>query len=179
MSMDHVSDATRREVWGMPCDLERSCRYYSVLGDRYRLRYRRLRYFLLLLVFGECLVISFSLIRPLEALIVGGVLLLVLVVLTVLDSVTNYGEVSAELRVAWSACGDLFSLCSALWLDVETYRISEHDARMRLEALDAQWTRACERVTLELHCHDNEKAAVSAYRVVSDRYRGPPVSSGG
>ena len=151
----------------------------SVLGDRYRLRYRRLRYFLLLLVFGECLVISFSLIRPLEALIVGGVLLLVLVVLTVFDSVTNYGEVSAELRMAWFACGDLFSLCSALWLDVETYQISEHDARMRLEEMDARWARACDRVTLELHCHDNEKAAVSAYRVVSDRYRGPPVSAAG
>ena len=179
MTMEHVSDATRREVWWMLCDFERSSRYYSALRDRYRLRYRGLRYFLLVLVLSECLVISFSLIRPLEALIVGGVLLLVLTFLTVLDSVTSYGDVSAELRAASSACGDLFSSCSALWLDVETYQISEHDARRRLEEMDARWSRACEGVTLELHHHDNEEAAVSAYRVVSDRYRDRPASSGG
>ena len=179
MTMDHVSDSTRREVWGMLCDLERSCRYYSTLGGRYRLRYRGLRYFLLLLVLGECLVISFSLVRPLEALIVGGALALVLGFLTVLDSVTSYGEVSAELRVASAVCGDLGSFCSGLWLDVETYRISEHDARRRLEEIDAQWTRACQRVTLELHRHDNGEAAVSAYRVVSDRYGGRVASPGG
>ena len=177
--MDHVSDATRGEVWGMLCDLERSCRYYSTLGDRYRLRYRGLRYLLLLLVLGECFAISFSLIRPLEALIVGGALALVLAFLTVLDSVTSYGEVSAELRVASAVCGDLGSFCSGLWLDIETYRISEHDARRRLEDIDAQWTRACQRVSLELHRHDNGEAAVSAYRVVSDRYGGRAVSSGG
>ena len=176
--MDHVSDVTRREVWGMLCDLERSCRYYDSLADRYRLRYRGLRYFLLLLVFVECLVISLSLVHPLEALVVGGVLALFLGVLTVLDSVTNYGEVSAELRMASFACGDLFSLCSGLWLDIETYRVSEHYARRRLEEIDARWTRACERVILELHHHDNEEAAVSAYRVVSDRYGGV-ASSGG
>jgi hypothetical protein len=30
--MDHVSDAIRCEVWGMLCDLERSCRYYSTVA---------------------------------------------------------------------------------------------------------------------------------------------------
>jgi hypothetical protein len=170
--MDRVSDATRREVWGMLCDLERSCRYYGALGDRYRLRYRGVRYFLFLLVLGECLVISLSLVRPLEALAVGSVLALVLGFLTVLDSVTSYGEVSAELRVASAVCGDLGSFCSRLWLDVETSRISEYDARRRLEEIDAQWTCACQRVTLELHPRDNAEAAVSAYRVVSDRYGG-------
>ena len=54
----------------------------------------------------------FPLIRPLEALIVGGVLALALAFLTVLDSVTSYGEVSAELRVASAVCGDLGSFCS-------------------------------------------------------------------
>ena len=179
VTMDHVSDATRCEVWGMLCDLERSCRYYGALGDRYRSRYRGLRYLMFLLVLGAWSAISFSLIRPLESLIVGGVLALALAFLTVLDSVTSYGEVSAELRAASAVCGDLGSFCSVLWLDIETYRVSEHDARRRLENIDDQWTRACQRVSLELHRHDNGEAAVSAYRVVSDRYGGRAVSSGG
>ena len=46
---DHVSGSTRRAVWEMLCDLERSRRYYRVMGDRYKLLYRVLRYILLLL----------------------------------------------------------------------------------------------------------------------------------
>ena len=171
MMTDSVSDATRNRVWGMLCDLERSSRYYRTLGDRYRLRYRGLRYFLLLLVVVECSIFGFSLSQPMLALVVGGLVALLLAGLTVIDSVTGWAEAAAELRVASMVCDDLSAVCERLWLDIETYRIVDGEGRQCLEDLDSQWSRACQRVSLELHDHDNRKAAVSGYTVVANRYR--------
>ena len=178
MTMEHVLDSTRHNVWGMLCDLERSRRYYGTLGDRYRLRYRGLRYFLLLLAVGECMAISFSLFYPIPALVAGVIMALGLAGLTVLDSVTSYGEAAAELRVASHICSDLQSGCQALWLEIEAYLVSDHDALRRLEDMDAHWTRACQRVSMELHRHDNFAAALEAYSVIADQYRAGAVPSG-
>ena len=177
MTVEHVSDSTRHSVWGMLCDLERSRRYYGTLGDRYKLRYRGLRYILLLFCIGQCGAIGVALVWPVPALILGGVLALALGFVTVLDSVTSYGEVAAELRVASHICSDLQSGCQTLWLLVETYRVSENDAQSRLEEIDAQWSRACQRVSLELHSHDNFKAAIAAHNVIADQYGGEKVPS--
>ena len=177
MIQSHVLDSARLEVWGMLCDLERSIRYYMTLGDRYTLRYRGLRYVLLLLCIGECAAIGAALVWPVAALVFGGVLALLLAVLTVLDSVTSYGEAGAKLRVASHICSDLQSVCQSLWLDVETYQVFEADARRRLEEIDAHWTRACLRVSVEIHHHDNLAAALAAHSVVADRYRGRVVVS--
>jgi hypothetical protein len=168
MIQDDVSDSTRRSVWVMLCDLERSRRYYGAMGDRYKLRYRRLRYILLLLCLGECGAIGVALTWPVPALIVGGLLALILVFLTVLDSVTSYGESAAELRIASLVCSDLQLGCQTLWLLIETYRVSENDA---------QWSLACQRVSLELHSYDNLKAAVAAHNVIADQYGGEIVPS--
>lgn len=181
MIQDHVSDSTRRSVWVMLCDLERSLRYYGAMGDRYKLRYRRLRYILLLLCLGECGAIGVALTWPVPALIVGGLLALILVFLTVLDSVTSYGESAAELRIASLVCSDLQLGCQTLWLLIETYRVSENDAQRRLEEIDAQWSLACQRVSPvffgTLHSYDNLKAAVAAHNVIADQYGGEIVPS--
>ena len=177
MIQDHVSDSTRRSVWEMLCDLERSRRYYGAMRDRYRLRYRRLRYVLLLPCIGECGAIGLALAWPVPALIVGGLLALVLAFATVLDSVTSYGESAAELRTAALVCSDLQSGCQALWRLIETYRVSESDAQRRLEEMDAQWSLACQRVSLGLHSYDNFRAAIAAHNVIADQYGGKRVSS--
>ena len=177
MIQDHVSDSTRRSAWVMLCDLERSRRYYGAMGDRYKLRYRGLRYILLLLCVGECGAIGVALTWPVPALIVGGLLALILASLTVLDSVTSYGESAAELRIAALVCSDLQSRCQTLWLLIETYRVSENDTQRRLEEIDAQWSLACQRVSLELHSYDNLKAAIAAHNVIADQYGGEIVPS--
>ena len=177
MIQDHVSDSTRRSVWGMLCDLERSRRYYGAMGDRYKLQYRGLRYILLLLCIGECGVIGAALAWPVPALIVGGLLALFLAFVTVLDSVTSYGESAAELRVAALVCSDLLSGCQTLWGLIETYKVSENDAQRSLGEMDAQWSLACQRVSLELHSYDNFKAAIAAHNVIADQYGGERVPS--
>ena len=177
MIQDHVSDLTRRLVWEMLCDLERSRRYYGAMGDRYKLRYRGLRYILLLLCIGECGAIGVALTWPVPALIVGGVLAVFLAFVTVLDSVTSYGESAAELRIAALLCSDLQSGCQTLWLLIETYRVSENDTQRRLEEMDAQWSLACQRVSLELCSYDNFKAAIAAHNVIADQYGGERVPS--
>ena len=176
MIQDHVSDSTRGSVWEMLCDLERSRRYYGAMRDRYRLRYRRLRCILLLLCIGECAVIGVALAWPVPALIVGGLLALALAFATVLDSVTSYGESAAEFRTAALACSYLQSGCQTLWRLIETYRVSENDAQRRLEEMDAQWSLACQRVSLGLHSYENFKAAIAAHNVIADQYGGKRVS---
>ena len=90
-----VSDATRDEAWVLLCNLERNVRYFGALGDRYRVWYRSIRYFLL------------------ELLLAG---------LTVFDSVTNYAESSAQFRSAALMCGDLQAEASRLWRDISLDR---------------------------------------------------------
>lgn len=178
MADDRVSDVTRLEVWGMLCDLERSIRYYSDLSDRYKLKHRGMRYVLLLLAGGECLAIGAALVWQDPGLVVGFILAIVLGVLTAVDTVTSLGETASELRSVSVTCGDVMHRCVGLWLDVETGRVSELDARKCLGEVDLQWTRACDLVTVELHRHDNERAAQSAYRVIADRFGGRTVHSG-
>ena len=55
-----VSDLTRNDVWEMMLDLERQVRYYGTLADRYGLRYRTIRYLLLLGVLAEGGIFHFS-----------------------------------------------------------------------------------------------------------------------
>ena len=165
-----VSDAVRNEVWGLLCDLERNVRYYGTLADRYRLRYRGIRYFLLLGVLAAGFIFYLLSGSPLAALVAGGLLAFLLGFLTVFDAVTNYAEVAAELRLASERCKELGVIAARLWRDVETGRVSDADAEERLLGIVDQWFSAARMVSLEVHEHENERAAIAAHRVVADRY---------
>ncbi len=168
--MSDVSDTTRREAWGLLCDLERNVRYYRSLSDRYRIWYRFIRYFLLIRVVLQGLVVYLFMWQPVADWVTGGTLAFMLALLTVFDSVTNYAEASAELRLAAMSCDELGTLASRLWLDVESYSVSEHDAKERLTRIVDRWTFVTQRVTVEVHNHDNVQAAIEAAEVVSARY---------
>ena len=177
MIHNHVNDSTRRAVWEMLCDLERTRRYYRILEDRQKSQYRVLRYTLLLLCIGECGTLGAALVWPVPALVAGGFVALILAILTVLDSMTNYGEVATEARVASHICDNLQSGCQSLWLDIEAYRVSQGDAQRRLEEIDAQWSQACQRVSIELHALDNFKAAIAAHNIIAEQYGGEKIPS--
>ena len=170
MTMSDVSDVTRREVWGLLCDLERNVRYYRSLSDRYRIRYRLIRYFLLIGVVLQGLVLYLFMWQPAAGWIAGGMLAFMLALLTVFDSVANYAEASAELRLAAMSCDELGTLASRLWLDIESYSVSEYDTKERLTRIVDQWASVTQRVTVEVHNHDNVQAAIEAAEVVSARY---------
>ena len=172
MTMSDVSNVTRREVWGLLYDLERNVRYYRNLSDRYRIWYRCIRYFLLIGVVLQGLVLYlFAMLQPTAGWIAGGILALMLTSLTVFDSVANYAEASAELRLAAISCDELGTLASRLWLDIESYSVSEHDAKERLIRIMNQWASVIQRVTVEDHNRDNVQAANEAAEVISARYK--------
>ena len=167
-----VSDATRNDTWHLLLDLEHQVRYYGALADDYSKRYRVLRFMLLLGVLIEGIGLYF-LSGDAELLLgFGGAGAFFLGFLTVYDAVTNYPEVAASLRTASIQCDDLKTDAERLWRDIETYRITDQEAENRYAALKNSWARATNRLTLEVHDHNNVRAAEEAYQIITDRYAG-------
>ena len=106
-----VSDVTRNDVWEMMLDLERQVRCYGRLSDRYGLRYRVIRYLLLLGVLAEGGIFYFLSGEPWLFLGFGGALALALGVVTVFDAVTNYAETAEVLRTTSLLCDELCGDC--------------------------------------------------------------------
>ena len=165
-----VSDVTRGDVWEMMLDLERQVRYYGTLADRFGLRYRVIRYLLLMGILAEGGVLYAFSSEPLWLVLVGGGLGLALGILTVFDAVTSYAETSAVLRTTSLLCDDIKVEVEGLWRDIEAYRVDDDRAEEMYSMLMDRWIRWTQRVTLELHHHDNVKAAKEAYKVVEARY---------
>ena len=165
-----VSDLTRNDVWEMMLDLERQVRYYGTLADRYGLRYRTIRYLLLLGVLAEGGIFHLFSSSPWLLLGIGGMVALALGFVTVFDAVTNYAETSASLRTTSLLCDDLKAEAERLWRDIEANRIDDDGAEALYSKLMDRWIRWTQRVTLELHHHDNVKAAKEAYEVVASHY---------
>ena len=102
-----VSEHTRNDTWELMLDLERQVRYYGSLADRYALRYRVIRYLLLLGIVAEGMIVYFTADHAALLWTLGGIGAFLLGFLTIFDAVTNYAEVSALLRVTSTLCDDL------------------------------------------------------------------------
>ena len=165
-----VSDVTRNDVWGMMLDLERQVRYYGALADRYGLWYRVIRFALLMGVVLEGGIFYFFSGQPWLLLGLGGGAALLLGFITVFDAVTNYADTAAVLRTTSQLCDDLKVEVERLWRDIEADRVDDAGAEELYSKLMDRWSRWTQRVTLEVHHHDNVEAAKEAYEVVVGRY---------
>ena len=165
-----VSGATRNDTWGLMLDLERQVRYYGKLADRYSLRYRAIRYFLLMGVLGEGAAVYFLSGRPPLLWVLGGLGAAGLGFATIFDAVTNYAETAAVLRLTSELCDELKTEGEKLWRDIESNRLEDAEAEARYREITDHWFRATRRVGLALHNHDNVEAAKEAYETVSNRY---------
>ena len=165
-----VSDATRNDAWELLLDLERQTRYYGRLADRYSLRYRIIRYLLLLGVLAEGAAVYFLAGHPPLLWGVGGLGFLALGFITVFDAVTNYAETSARLRSASGLCDEIKIEGEALWRDIESHRLADAQAETRYRQIVNRWSLAAAGVGLETHDHDNVEAAKQAYEAISSRY---------
>lgn len=165
-----VSDHTRNDTWQMLLDLERQLRYYGKLADRYSIRYRAIRYLLLLGIVAEGAIVYFLQGQTTLLWTMGGLGAFILGFLTVFDAATNYAETSAILRTVSVLCDDLKTEAERLWRDIEAGRIDDQTAEARLNTLVERWARATQRINLETHDVDNRRAAKEAYKVVAERY---------
>ena len=172
-----VSEHTRNDTWELMLDLERQVRYYGTLADRYTLRYRVIRYLLLLGIVAEGVIVYFTAGSPMLLWSLAGIGAFLLGFLAIFDAVTNYAEVSALLRVTSTLCDGLKTEAERLWRDIESQRISDLESEKRYTGIVDLWFRATVQSTLERHDHDNKKAAEEAYQAVSSRYGREHVST--
>ena len=167
--MEPVSDQTRIAVWHALCDLEWNMRYFGALGDRYRRRYRILRFVILTGLLGEAAIFYAATMNP-WLFYIGAAFGVLLGALTVWDALSNYPDDAAILRVTAFICSDLMEETDGLWRSIESYRITTPDAEARLQSITERWARATRQVRPAVDHRLNRQTAAAANREVANRY---------
>ena len=167
--MEPVSDQTRIAVWHALCDLEWNMRYYGALADRFRRRYRILRFVILTGLLGEAAIFYAATMNP-WLFYIGAAFGVLLGALTVWDALSNYPDDAAILRVTAFICSDLMEETDGLWRSIESYRITTPDAEARLQSITERWARATRQVRPAVDHRLNRQTAAAANREVANRY---------
>ena len=167
--MEPVADHTRSAVWNTLCDLEYNWRYYDAMADKYRRRYRALRFTILAGVLVELVVIYFAMAAP-WVFFVGVALGALLAALTIWDAFSDHAQDAATLRVTAHLCDDLKLETEALWRSIEAYRIGPQDAEARLHSILERWGNATQRVQLGTDSRLNRQASAAAKSDIAHRY---------
>ena len=167
--MEPVADQTRNAVWDTLCDLEWNWRYYDAMADKYRRRYRALRFTILAGVLVELVVIYFAMAAP-WVFVIGVAFGALLAALTVWDAFSDYVQDAATLRLTAHLCDDLKLETEELWRSIETYRIAPEDAEARLNAIRGRWGKATQRVRLGTDSRLNRQASTDANNDIVSRY---------
>ena len=160
-----VTELTRQRIWHDLWDSERYVRYYGSLAGRYRLLHRILRGFLLASVLIEA-----TLILPLSNLIFTGIGVAVIVLLVVWEAISDYAKNAALLGSISADCSTLNNEWDELWLDIESYAVSEGEARSRRRTLISEF----DSIDRRLEMSPNERLATSSAReakkVLEEKY---------
>ena len=167
--MEPVADHTRSAVWNTLCDLEYNWRYYDAMADKYRRRYRALRFTILAGVLGELVVIYFAMAAP-WVFFVGVALGVLLAALTVWDAFSDHAQDAATLRLTAHLCDDLKLETEELWRRIEDYGIAPQDAGARLHSILERWGKATQRVQLGTDSRLNRQASTEANNDIASRY---------
>ena len=167
--MEPVTDQTRNAVWNALCDLEWNWRYYDAMADKYRRRYRALRFTILAGVLVELVVIYFAMAAP-WVFFVGVALGALLAALTVWDAFSDHAQDAATLRLTSHLCDDLKVETEALWRSIEAYRIAPQDAEAGLHSILERWGKATQRVPLGIDSRLNLQTSAAANKDIVSRY---------
>lgn len=171
MTEGRVSDATRNDTWEMLLDLERQVRYYLRIADRYSLRHRALRSLILAGILLQGMAAYFLAAHQPELLwSVAGAGAALLGTGTIFDAMTGFAEKAASLRAVHLMCDDLKTQAGRLWSDIEAGRVQDAHAAERYSAIVDRWSKATRMTTVELHQHDNVKAAREAAEIMAARH---------
>ena len=167
--MEPVTDQTRSAAWNTLCDLEWNWRYYDAMADKYRRRYRALRFTILAGVLVELVVIYFAMAAP-WVFFVGVALGLLLAALTIWDAFSDHAQDAATLRLTAHLCDDLKLETEALWRNIEAYRIAHQDAEAGLHSIMERWAKATQRVPLGIDSRLNLQTSAAANKDIVSRY---------
>ena len=146
--MIDVTDHTRTAIWGLICDQDMEIRYLNKKRDQIQLRFWWLRFAMLSSVLIEGLLMWFTLSQPwgLAIVIPFGVLM---VILAVWDTLSNYAYHTALLMCVASDGARLRVELISLWLKMESYQVDEQEAEATSQSIRDQWERTKDRVTVK------------------------------
>ena len=167
--MDIVADQTRRAVWENVLDAEKNFRYFGALADQYSNRAKWMRVALLgsVLIEGAVLIPNASNALGIAFTILMGV---VIAGLVAWDAISDYGKTAAGLRSVHADTNMLRNEWAHLWRDIETYAISEAEARRRLRDLENMEIFIFGKVDVPLNESYNDSCEEEAFRVVQEQY---------
>ena len=168
--MEPIADQTRNAVWSTLCKLEWNWRYYDAMADKYRRRYRALRFTILAGVLVELVVVYFAAAAAPWLFFVGVALGALLAALTVWDAFSDHAQDAATLRVTAHLCDDLKLETEKLWRSIETYRIAPEDAKASLNAIRGRWGKATQRVRVRTDYDLRWQAGVNAEKDLMSRF---------
>ena len=149
MTNNHESYALSRNVWKLIIDLEMESSHFLKLGNRYRTRYRIIRYLLLLGILAEGAAVYFLAGQPPLLWSIAGTGAALIGSLTILDTYTNYAERRAALRAAAANRKLLLTETKVIQREIETGGISNAEAERRFERILNHRPQSTGRVTLE------------------------------
>ena len=162
---DAVTEVTRQAIWYDLWDAERYVRYYGSLAGRYRLRHGIIRGSLLASVLIEA-----TIILPLANTIItviGGALIVLLVVW---EAISNYARDAALLGSINADCSTLNDKWEDLWLDVESYAVSEGEARSRRRLLVSEFNSIERRIEMSTDEDLSASSAKEAKKALEEKY---------
>ena len=165
-----VTELTRQRIYRDLCNAERNARYYEALAGKYRLRHKLLRGLLLVSVLVEATLIQ----RFTDPLIIGaGVAVIVLLV--VWDAISDYAKNAALLSSISADCLTLNYEWDELWLDVESYTVSEAAARSRRRRLISEFDSLERRIEMSPDEGLATRSAQAATKALEEKYGREPV----
>ena len=170
ITIGQVTESTRQRIYRNLCNAERNARYYEALAGKYRLRHRLLRGLLLVSVLVEAALIQ----RYTDPLIIGaGVLVIVLLV--VWEAISDYAKNAALLSSMSADCLTLNYEWDELWLDAESYAVSEAAARSRRRQLISEFDSIERRIEISLDEGLASRSAQAATEAMEEKYGREPV----
>ncbi len=165
-----VTESTRQRIYRDLWNAERYARYYEALAGKYRLRHRLLRGLLLTSVLVEAALIQ-RFTDPL--IVVAGVAVIVLLV--VWEAISDYAKNAALLSSISADCLTLSYEWDELWLDVESYAVSEAEARSRRRRLISEFDSIERRIEMSPDEGLATRSAQAATEALEEKYGRDPV----
>lgn len=163
-----VSETIADEIWETLFNTNRLVRYYGQLTNSYLKRYRWIRYGLLVL--AACQVLSISL-PDTWGLFLLALLPCLIILLVVLEFVTDYGRKASMSHVISMKCSEVENDVHRLWSDYDA--VEDEEAVEKLSLISSQLREATGKASEFGIVHNsrlNEKCAKQASQHLTNYY---------
>lgn len=165
----HIAPITRQLIWDSMLDAARMHRYADAMERKYARQRNWVRFVLSLAATGG--VVTFLGQLPDAASVLFGLMVGAAVAV---DFAMDYSSKLAKLMYAKMECSALLTEWEDLWVDIQTCRCRENDARRRNKGFLDRLDRAIAPMASDMHTDlgVNEETTANAYSDLSMRFAG-------